>query len=232
MEIINIWPIVMMHRTGHLSITDCLKGHAMTRNDTLHTSPRLDDAALDLLFRNARTHNDWLDAPVPEAPLREAVELTKMGPTSANTSPLRLVFVQSQAAKEKLKAALAPGNVDKTMSAPVTAILGHDREFYELLPRLFPHADAKAWFVGNKAFADDTAYKNGTLQVAYFILALRALGLDAGPMTGFDADKVDSEFFPGGKIRSNVLVNIGYGDASKLFPRSPRLAFDEIARFA
>lgn len=204
----------------------------MTRTDIAPRTARLDEAALDLIFRQARTHNEWLDVPVPEALLREAVELTKMGPTSANASPLRLVFVQSQTAKQKLKDALAPGNVDKTMNAPVTAILGHDREFYELLPKLFPHADARAWFVGNKAFADDTAYRNGTLQVAYFILALRALGLDAGPMTGFDADKVDAEFFPGGKIRSNVLVNIGYGDASKLFPRSPRLSFDEIARFA
>ncbi|MDO9440320.1 MAG: malonic semialdehyde reductase [Beijerinckiaceae bacterium] len=204
----------------------------MTRTDVASAATRLDDAALDLLFREARTHNDWLPTPVPEALLREAVELTKMAPTSANTSPMRLVFVRTPEARARLKDALAPGNVAKTMSAPVTAIVGYDREFYELLPRLFPHADAKAWFVGNKAFADDTAYKNGTLQVAYLLMALRSLGLDTGPMTGFDADKVDAEFFPGGKIRSNVLVNIGYGDSAKLFPRSPRLTFDEIARFA
>ncbi|MBX9741624.1 MAG: malonic semialdehyde reductase [Beijerinckiaceae bacterium] len=204
----------------------------MTRTDAASAATRLDDAALDLLFREARTHNDWLPTPVPEALLREAVELTKMAPTSANTSPMRLVFVRTPEARARLKDALAPGNVAKTMSAPVTAIVGYDREFYELLPRLFPHADAKAWFVGNKAFADDTAYKNGTLQVAYLLMALRSLGLDTGPMTGFDADKVDAEFFPGGKIRSNVLVNIGYGDSAKLFPRSPRLTFDEIARFA
>lgn len=193
---------------------------------------RIDEAALDQLFRDARTHNGWRDEPVPEALLREAVELTKIGPTSVNISPLRIVFVRSAEAKEKLKDALSPGNVEKTMSAPVTAILGYDRDAFELLPKLFPHADARAWFAGNEAFATDTAYKNGTLQVAYFILALRALGLDTGPMTGFDADKVDATFFPNTKIRSNVLVNIGYGDSSKLFPRSPRLAFDEIARFA
>jgi len=122
-----------------------------------------------------------------------------------------------------------PGNVDKTMSAPVTAIMGHDTKFYELLPRLFPHAEAKTWFVGNEAFANDTAYKNGTLQVAYFIMALRALGLDAGPMSGFDNAAVDAAFFPDGRIRSNVLINIGYGDLEKLFPRSPRLSFEEIA---
>ena len=144
---------------------------------------------------------------------------------------LRIVFVRSSEAKARLKGALAPGNVDKTMAAPVTAILGHDTKFYDLLPRLFPHADAKAWFVGNEVFANDTAYKNGTLQVAYFILALRAVGLDTGPMSGFDNASVDAEFFPGGQIKSNVLVNIGYGDPAKLFPRSPRLEFAEIATY-
>jgi 3-hydroxypropanoate dehydrogenase len=190
---------------------------------------RLDSQVLDRLFREARTHNGWRPVDVPDALLEEAVELAKMGPTSANVSPLRIVFVRSPQAKLRLKPALMPGNVDKTMAAPVTAILGHDTKFYELLPRLFPHADAKAWFVGNEAFANDTAYKNGTLQVAYFILALRAVGLDAGPMTGFDNAAVDAEFFPGGQIKSNVLINIGYGDAEKLFPRSPRLAYGEIA---
>lgn len=193
---------------------------------------KLHGKALDQLFRQARTHNGWRSIDVPDSLLKEAVELTKMGPTSANTSPLRIVFVRSPEAKSRLKSALAPGNVDKTMAAPVTAILGYDTKFYELLPRLFPHADAKAWFVDNGAFADDTAYKNGTLQVAYFILALRALGLDTGPMTGFDNAAVDAEFFPGGEIKSNVLINIGYGDPAKLFPRSPRLEFDEIASFA
>jgi 3-hydroxypropanoate dehydrogenase len=191
---------------------------------------KLDGHALDQLFRQARTHNGWRPVDVPNALIEEAVELAKMGPTSANVSPLRIVFVRSPEAKARLKQALQPGNVDKTMAAPVTAILGFDTKFYELLPRLFPHVDAKAWFVGNETFANDTAYKNGTLQVAYFILALRALGLDAGPMTGFDNAVVDEAFFPGGQVKSNVLINIGYGDNKKLFPRSPRLAFNEIAR--
>jgi 3-hydroxypropanoate dehydrogenase len=162
--------------------------------------------------------------------LREAVDLAKMGPTSANVSPMRIVFVRSPEAKERLRPALAAGNVEKTMRAPVTAIVGHDLKFYDLLPRLFPHADARSWFAGNEPFANDTAYKNGTLQVAYLIFALRAVGLDTGPMSGFDNAKVDAEFFPDGTVKSNVLINIGYGDATKLFPRSPRLDFDEIAR--
>jgi 3-hydroxypropanoate dehydrogenase len=197
--------------------------------DPVVSNRRLDEAALDQLFREARTHNGWLDKDVPDHLLQEAVDIAKMGPTSANTSPLRIVFVRSKGAKELLKPALAPGNVDKTMAAPVTAILGHHLKFYDELPRLFPHADARAWFVGNEAFANDTAYKNGTLQVAYFILALRALGLDSGPMTGFDNAKVDEEFFPNGLVKSNVLINIGYGDPTKLYPRSPRLTFAEIA---
>jgi len=191
---------------------------------------RIEAGALDQLFIGARTHNGWQDRPVSDDLLREALDIAKMGPTSANTSPLRVVFVRSQAAKERLKPALAPGNVDKTMAAPVTAILGYDLKFYDHLPRLFPHADARAWFAGNEAFAADTAYKNGTLQVGYFILALRALGLDTGPMTGFDAGKVDAEFFAGETVKSNILVNIGYGDPAKLFPRSPRFSFEEIAR--
>lgn len=204
---------------------------ATLRQGTSPVSGKLGSGALDQLFREARTHNGWRPIAVPDALLEEAVELAKMGPTSANVSPLRIVFVRSPEAKSRLKVALAPGNVDKTMAAPVTAILGHDTRFYDLLPRLFPHADAKAWFVGNEAFANDTAYKNGTLQVAYFLLALRAVGLDTGPMTGFDNASVDAEFFPGGQIKSNVLVNIGYGDPAKLFPRSPRLEFAEIASY-
>jgi 3-hydroxypropanoate dehydrogenase len=190
---------------------------------------RLDASALDQLFRKARTHNGWRPIEVPDKLLEEAVELAKMGPTSANASPLRIVFARGPEAKLRLKPALMPGNVDKTMAAPVTAIMGHDTKFYELLPRLFPHAEAKSWFVGNETFANDTAYKNGTLQVAYFIMALRALGLDAGPMSGFDNAAVDAAFFPDGRIKSNVLINIGYGDRDKLFPRSPRLSFQEIA---
>jgi 3-hydroxypropanoate dehydrogenase len=191
---------------------------------------RIDGAALDQLFLDARTHNGWQDRPVPDELLKEAVDIAKMGPTSANSSPLRIVFVRSQSAKERLRGALMPGNVEKTMAAPVTAILGYDLKFYEHLPKLFPHADARAWFAGNAPFATDTAYKNGTLQAGYFILALRALGLDTGPMTGFDPAKVDAEFFAGQTTKSNILVNIGYGDPAKLFPRSPRFSFEEIAR--
>jgi 3-hydroxypropanoate dehydrogenase len=232
MDIASFSTIELMHAEGHLSIIEFKKDAPMTTTNPIVSPARLDDAALDVLFRNARTHNGWLDQPVPEALLREAVEIAKIGPTSANISPMRIVFARSAEAKEKLRAALAPGNVEKTMTAPVTAIVGYDKDAFELLPKLFPHADARAWFAGNEAFATDTAYRNGTMQVAYLLLALRALGLDTGPMTGFDADKVDADFFAGTKVRSNVLVNIGYGDAAKLFPRSPRLSFDEIARFA
>jgi 3-hydroxypropanoate dehydrogenase len=186
-------------------------------------------AALSKLFSEARTHNAFLAKPVPDALLVEALDLAKMGPTAANSQPLRVLFLRSQEAKERLRPALSPGNLDKTLSAPVVAIAGYDVDFYERLPFLFPHADAKSWFAGNSAFADRTAFQSGTLQVAYLILALRAVGLDAGPMTGFDNAKLDAEFFPDGKIKSNVLINIGYGDDEKLFPRSPRLAFDQMA---
>lgn len=194
--------------------------------------PVLDERALDLLFRKARTHNGWLDQAVPDELLKEAVDLMKFGPTAVNSSPLRIVFVRSAEAKRRLKDTLLAGNVEKTMAAPVAAILGYDRSFHEHLPRLFPHADANTWFAGNETFANDTAYRNGTLQAAYFLMALRGLGLDTGPMTGFDADKVDQAFFAGTNVRSNMLVNIGYGDTAKLFPRSPRFACEEIAIFA
>lgn len=193
---------------------------------------RLSAAALDRLFREARTHNGWLEKAVPHALLEEAVELAKLGPTAVNASPFRVVFVETAEAKARLKPTLSPGNVDKTMAAPVTAIVGHDLTFYDHLPRLFPHADVRPMFADNETMANHIAVQNGTLQLAYFILALRALGLDTGPMGGFDKDKVDAEFFAGKKTRSNVLVNIGYGDHSKLFPRSPRLAFHEIAAYA
>jgi 3-hydroxypropanoate dehydrogenase len=207
----------------------------MNMNDAAMTSGlngRLDESALDQLFRAARTHNGWQDRPVPEGLLREAVDLAKMAPTSANTSPMRVVFVRSSAGKERLKPALAPGNLEKTMAAPVTAIIGQDLAFYDQLPRLFPHADARAWFVGNDALITVTAFRNSSLQGAYLMLALRAVGLDVGGMSGFDNAKVDAEFFAGTQIRSNFLCNIGYGDPAKLFPRSPRLDFDEIAQFA
>jgi 3-hydroxypropanoate dehydrogenase len=198
----------------------------------LATSRRIDEAAIRQLFLDARTHNAFLDAPVPDALLQEAVDLAKLGPTAANSSPLRIVFVRSAEAKERLRPALAPGNLDKTIAAPVTAIIAADRAFYDQLPKLFPHADARAWFAGNDAFADETGFRNSSLQGAYFILALRAVGLDAGPMSGFDNAKLDAEFFPDGQFRSNFLINIGFGDHSKLFPRSPRLTFSEIATFA
>lgn len=192
----------------------------------------LDDRALDQLFRNARTHNKWQDRPVPDAKLQELYDLLKMGPTSANASPARFVFIRTPEGKAKLKPALSAGNIEKTMTAPVTVIVAHDLHFYEKLPVLFPHApDAKDWFTGSVSFAEQTAFRNGSLQGAYLILAARAVGLDAGPMSGFDTAKVDEVFFPGSNIRSNFLVNLGYGDPAGLFPRSPRLDFEEAARF-
>lgn len=191
---------------------------------------RLDDAALDQLFRNARTHNAWLDKPVPDSLLVELHELMKWGPTSANCWPLRVVFIKSPEAKARLIPLLMEGNRAKTQAAPVTAILGMDMAFYEQLPRLFPHTDARSWFVGNEALIEATAFRNSSLQGAYFILAARALGLDCGPMSGFDATAVDAEFFAGTTIRSNFLCNLGYGDPAGLFPRSPRPTFDEVCR--
>jgi 3-hydroxypropanoate dehydrogenase len=192
----------------------------------------IDDRALDQLFREARTHNKWQDRPVPEAKLRELYDLLKMGPTSANASPGRFVFVRSPEGKAKLKPALSAGNLEKTMSAPVTVIVAHDPHFYDNLPKLFPHApDAKTWFTGSYSFAEQTAFRNGSLQGAYLILAARAVGLDAGPMSGFDTAKVDEAFFAGTNWKSNFLVNLGYGDPEALFPRNPRLDFEEAARF-
>jgi 3-hydroxypropanoate dehydrogenase len=189
----------------------------------------LDGSALNQLFREARTHNAWKTTPVSDDQLRELYDLMKWGATSANASPARIVFVKSADAKEKLKQAIAPSNLEKTMTAPVTAILATDYQFYEKLPQLFPHADARSWFVGNQALIDSTAFRNSSLQGAYLIMAARSLGLDTGPMSGFDAAKVDELFFPGTKIKSNFLINLGYGDSAGLFPRSPRLSFDEAA---
>ena len=191
---------------------------------------QLDDRSLDIIFREAHTHSAWLDKPVSEALLHQVYDLMKWAPTSANSSPARIVFVRSAAAKQRLLPAMAPGNVDKTRTAPVTAIIAYDMEFYEKLPALFPQADARSWFAGNRPLIDTTAFRNGTLQGAYLILAARALGLDAGPMSGFDNAKVDKEFFSGGKVRSNFLVNLGYGDHAKLFPRNPRLPFADAAQ--
>jgi 3-hydroxypropanoate dehydrogenase len=191
----------------------------------------IDDQTLDQLFRVARTHNGWLDRQVPEALLRQAGDLAKIGPTSANTLPMRVVFVTSAEAKARLKPPLLPQNVEKTMTAPVTAIVGYDLGFPDLLPKLFPHVDARAWYAGNDALIADTAYRNSSIQGGYLILALRAVGLDVGPMSGFGPATVNAAFFDGTRIRTNFLLNIGYGDTAKLFPRNPRLAFEEIARF-
>jgi nitroreductase len=187
----------------------------------------LDQAALDTLFVTARTHNVWLDEPVPQAQLEQLYNLMKWAPTSANCSPARIVFVQSEAARAKLAACMSPGNADKTRAAPVTAIIGMDMAFYDKLPELFPHADAKAWFVGNQPMIDATAFRNSSLQGGYFILAARALGLDCGPMSGFDADKLNAAFFDGATVKVNFVCSLGHGDATKLFPRSPRLTFEQ-----
>jgi 3-hydroxypropanoate dehydrogenase len=190
----------------------------------------IDAGALATLFTEARTHNGFSDKPVADALLVEAIDLAKMGPTSVNQSPMRVIFLKSEAAKARLLPTLSPGNLEKTRVAPVTAITAFDEEFYEHLPFLMPHMDAKPWFSGNAEFAARSAFQNGTLQVAYLIFALRAVGLDTGPMTGFDRDKLDAEFFAGTKVKSNVLINIGYGNGVNLFPRSPRFAFDQIAK--
>jgi len=193
-------------------------------------SDKIAESALDQLFRDARTHNGWTGAPVGEDLLRQLWDLVKMAPTSANCSPARLVFVTSDAAKEKLKPCLMDGNVAKTMAAPVTAIIGQDMEFYEKLPDLFPHTDARSWFAGNDDLIAETAFRNSTLQGGYLIMAARALGLDCGPMSGFDTAKVDAAFFAGTKVTANFLCNIGYGTTEDLFPRSPRLDFDDACR--
>ena len=193
-------------------------------------STRLDPAAMKQLFLDARTHNKWLPKEVPDGLLKELVDVMKMGPTSVNCSPARIVFVKSKGAKERLKPFLSPGNVDKTMSAPVTAIVGHDMRFYDHLGKLFPHADVKPWFVGKDEHIGMTAFRNGTLQGGYFIMAARALGLDTGGMSGFDNAKLDGEFFKDATVKSNFLCNLGYGDVAGVMARSPRFSFDEMAK--
>jgi 3-hydroxypropanoate dehydrogenase len=195
-------------------------------------SDRLAEAAFRQLFLDARTHNKWQARDVPETLLRELVDTLKMGPTSANCSPARIFFVKSKEAKERLKPHLSEGNHEKTMQAPVTAIIGYDLKFYEHLPKLFPHTDAKSWFAGKPDHIATTAFRNGTLQGGYLILAARALGLDCGPMSGFDNAGVDRDFFAGTDIKSNFLCSLGYGDPAGLFPRSPRLTFEEMAKIA
>jgi 3-hydroxypropanoate dehydrogenase len=194
-------------------------------------SELLSSEGRDLIFRAARTQNVWLDKPVEDALLKQVYDLAKMGPTSANMCPMRIIFVKSQEAKEKLRPALTAGNVDKTMKAPVTAIIGMDIRFYEKLPELFPHVDAKSWFKDlPENVLEAMALRNSSLQGAYFMLAARALGLDCGPMSGFDNAKVDEAFFSATTVKSNFLCNLGYGDASELHPRLPRLSFDDACK--
>lgn len=184
------------------------------------------------LFDHARTHNAFDPQPIPEATLRQLWDLMKWGPTSANCSPVRIVFVSSSEAKEKLLACVSPGNFEKTRQSPVTAIIAMDMAFYDKLPQLFPHADARPWFADKPDLIAATAFRNSSLQGGYFIIAARALGLDCGPMSGFDAAKLDAAFFAGTTLKSNFICNLGHGDAGKLFSRSPRLAFDEACTVA
>lgn len=193
---------------------------------------RLDEAGLAMLFREARTHNAWQPRPVAEEILRELYDLLRWGPTAANGCPARFVFVTTPAGKARLKPCLHPGNVEKTMAAPVTVIIAQDLRFYEKLDRLFPHTNARVWYEGKTEAIRETAFRNATLQGGYLILAARALGLDCGPMSGFDRARLDAEFFPEGTVQSNFLCNLGYGDPAGLFPQSPRLAFEEACRMA
>lgn len=190
----------------------------------------LDDAALDTLFRTARSFSYWLERPVADDQLRRIYDLMKFGPTTANSCPARLVFVKSSTAKERLKPCLSEGNIRKSMEAPVVAVIGMDLEFYEKLPVLFPHQDARSWYAGKPDKIRENAFRCSSLQGAYFMLAARGLGLDCGPMGGFDAQKIDDAFFPDGKVKVNFICALGYGDRAKLHPRNPRLSFDEACR--
>ncbi|MES2256965.1 MAG: malonic semialdehyde reductase [Pseudomonadota bacterium] len=191
-------------------------------------SSRLDDAALDMLFRQARSHNGWLARPVDDALIEEIYDLMKLGPTSVNGSPARILFLRSAQARERLLPMVSPGNVDKVRAAPVVAVIGYDTRFHELLPQLFPHnPGSAALFADNAALAEATAFRNGSLQGAYLMLAARALGLDCGPLSGFDAAQVNRVFFPDGRVKVNFLCCLGYGDHEKIFPRSPRLGFGQ-----
>jgi 3-hydroxypropanoate dehydrogenase len=196
----------------------------------METHRALPDQALGQILTKARTHTAWLPEPVTDELLQQIYDLVKWGPTSANTCPARIAFVKSKEAKEKLLPCMAPGNVEKTRTAPVSAIIAYDLEFYEKLPKLFPHTDARSWFVGNKPFIESTAFRNGSLQGAYLMIAARALGLDCGPMSGFDNAKVDAAFFEGTSWKSNFICNLGFGDVNALRPRSPRLDFGEACK--
>jgi 3-hydroxypropanoate dehydrogenase len=192
---------------------------------------RLDESGLDLLFRQARSHNGWQAREVEPQLLRDLWELVRYAPTAVNGMPMRLVFVISAEGKQRLKPCLKPGNVDKVLAAPVTAIIGYDSEFWEQLPRLFPHADVRAMFSDDPISSEVTAFRNSSLQAAWLMLAARAMGLDCGPMSGYEVDLLDQEFFAGTSIRSNFICNLGYGDPSKLFPRLPRLNFEDACTF-
>ena len=192
--------------------------------------PQIDSAALHQLFLDARTHNGWREQPVTDAELEQLFDLLKMGPTSANCSPARFLFVRTPEAKARLLPCMAAGNVEKTRAAPVTAIIGYDLEFHEKLPQLFPHTDARSWFAGKPDLIASAAFRNGSLQGGYLILAARAIGLDCGPMSGFENARVDAEFWAGTAVRTNFICNLGHGDPSKLMPRSPRFRFDEACR--
>ena len=194
-----------------------------------HRDPAL-QVTTERLFTEARTQNGYKPTPVPDATLRALYELLKWGPTSANCSPARFLFVRSAPAKDKLIACLSPGNVQKVKEAPVTAIIGMDMAFHEKLPFLFPHTNARAWFEGNQAKIAETAFRNSSLQGGYFIVAARALGLDCGPMSGFDAAKMDAAFWAGTTVKTNFICTLGEGDAAKVFARSPRLPFEEACR--
>ena len=191
---------------------------------------KLDENALKQLFLEARSHDVWLNKPVTDKVIDEIYDILKMGPTSANACPARFIFVKSEDAKLKLKDCLAEGNIEKSMTAPVVAIVGMDMEFYEQLPKLFPHTDARSWYVGNDEKILETAFRNSTLQGAYLIMAIRSRGLDAGPMSGFDSEKLDTAFFPDARVKSNFICAFGYGDKNKLHPRGPRLEFSEACK--
>ncbi|MBX7146638.1 MAG: malonic semialdehyde reductase [Alphaproteobacteria bacterium] len=186
--------------------------------------------SLEQIFLKARTHIVWKNQSIDDHLLQKIYDLAKMGPTSANCSPMRIIFIKSKEAKERLKPCLSPGNVEKTMTAPATAIIAQDMYFYDQLPKLFPHEDARSWFIGNEQLINDTAFRNSSLQGAYFIIAARAMGLDCGPMSGFDTQKLNQEFFPDGHWKANFLCNLGHGDEQKLYPRSPRLKFEEACK--
>lgn len=201
-----------------------------TKENIMPNNTVLNEQSLDILFRKARSHNGWQDTPVSEEQLKQIYELMKWGPTSANSCPARLVFVTTDEGKQRLKPSLNEGNIEKSMTAPVVVIIGMDMEFYEEFGILFPHTDAKSWFVGKPEKIKQAAFRDSSLQAAYLMLAARSIGLDCGPMSGFDNVKLDAEFFPEGRIKSNFICGIGYGDESKLHPRLARLDYKRVCQ--